>query len=76
MRSFLEAHIKGIDLPEPLRIMTQDRIEMKNLHKKAQLDYEHKYKQRSVGLSSTKRDLSNIRISGSSIVSQKYLPSF
>jgi hypothetical protein len=46
MCSLIEALIRGIDFPKPLRSMTKDRVELKNLHKTTQLDGENKKKQR------------------------------
>jgi len=49
MRSSIIAHLRAIDLPKPLRIMANDRVEQKNLHKTTQLeDGEHTKKQREV----------------------------
>ena len=47
MCSSIIAHLRAIDSPKPLRIMTKDRVEQKNLHKTTQLeDGEHTKKQR------------------------------
>ena len=49
MRSSIIAHLRVIDLPKPLRIMTNDRVEQKNLHKTTQLEVgEQTKKQREV----------------------------